>query len=120
MHFGLWTIRKGGIMGIISGFLKTKRYRKLSDGSYQLQSEWTSSDTTEMPDGTTLSEKIKSHPQQASDITGGTFKGQVSSPAGTDYTTSRMRNVVLLPEDNDPGENETTTYSNGSIICVYK
>ena len=107
-------------MGIISGFLKTKRYRKLSDGSYKLQSEWTSSDTVEMADGKTLTDKIKSHSQNASDITGGTFKGQVSAPNGTDYDTNRMRNLVLLPEERDPGEGATTTYVSGSIICVYK
>ena len=107
-------------MGIISGFIKTKRYRKLADGSYKLQSDWASSDTIEMADGKTLSEKITSHPQNASDITGGTFKGQVIAPAGTDYTTNRMRNIVMLPADNDPGKDVTTTYANGSIICIYE
>ena len=41
-------------MSILSGFLKTKRYR-LTDDGYKLQSEWTSSDTVEMGDGKTLS-----------------------------------------------------------------
>ena len=107
-------------MGIISGFIKTKRYRKQADGNYIIQSELTFSDTVEFADGKTLTDKIKSHAQNASDITGGTFKGQVSAPAGTDYATSRMRNFVLLPEDSDPGEEVSTTYANGSIICVYK
>ena len=107
-------------MGIVSGFIKTKRYRKQSDGNYVLQSELTRPESVEWEDGTTLVTKMSSHSQNASDITGGTFSGQVASPADTDYTTSRMRNVVLLQEDNDPGENETTTYANGSIICVYK
>lgn len=44
-------------MGILSGFFKTKKYRKIDDG-YRLQSEWTSSDTVEMNDGTTLSERF--------------------------------------------------------------
>lgn len=48
-------------MGIISGFIKTKKYRKLSDNNYQIQSEWTSSDTVEFPDGTTLTNKINAH-----------------------------------------------------------
>jgi len=40
-------------MSILSGFLKTKKYRKTSSG-YKLQSEWTNSETVEMPDGSTL------------------------------------------------------------------
>lgn len=40
-------------MSILSGFFKTKKYRKTSSG-YKLQSEWTNSETVEMPDGSTL------------------------------------------------------------------
>lgn len=40
-------------MSILSGFFKTKKYRKTDDG-YRLQSEWTSASTVEMADGTTL------------------------------------------------------------------
>lgn len=40
-------------MAILSGFFKTKKYRKTSDG-YKLQSEWTNAETVEMPDGSTL------------------------------------------------------------------
>lgn len=40
-------------MAILSGFFKTKKYRKTSDG-YKLQSEWTNSETVEMSDGSTL------------------------------------------------------------------
>lgn len=47
-------------MGILSGFLKTKRYRKTETG-YKLQSEWTSSDTVEFPDGKTLTEKMSNY-----------------------------------------------------------
>ena len=32
-------------MSILSGFIKTKKYRLLDSGNYKLQSEWTSSDT---------------------------------------------------------------------------
>ncbi len=45
-------------MSILSGFFKTKKYRK-TDGGYKLQSEWTSSETVEMNDGTTLENKLK-------------------------------------------------------------
>lgn len=40
-------------MSILSGFFKTKKYRKTEDG-YKLQSEWTSASTVELADGTTL------------------------------------------------------------------
>ena len=40
-------------MSILSGFLKTKKYRKTNDG-YKLQSEWTSASTVEMSDGKNL------------------------------------------------------------------
>ena len=38
-------------MSILSGFFKTKRHR-LTDSGYKLQSEWTSSQTVVMGDGT--------------------------------------------------------------------
>ena len=38
-------------MSILSGFFKTKR-RRLTDEGYKLQSEWTSSQTVVMGDGT--------------------------------------------------------------------
>lgn len=40
-------------MAILSGFFKTKKYRKTPSG-YKLQSEWTNAETVEMPDGSTL------------------------------------------------------------------
>lgn len=39
-------------MSILTGILKTKKYRKLSDG-YKLQSEWTSAETVEFKNGGT-------------------------------------------------------------------
>ena len=107
-------------MAILDGFIRTKRYRKLVDGSYKLQSEATHESSVFFDDGTTLTDKIKSHSQSASDITEGTFAGQVSAPTGTDYELNRMRNIVFIPEDSDPGENVTTSYVNGSLICTYK
>ena len=40
-------------MSILSGFFKTKKYRKTPNG-YKLQSLWTSSETVEMGDGNTV------------------------------------------------------------------
>lgn len=44
-------------MSILSGFLKTKKYRKTNDG-YKLQSEWTSASTVEMSDGKNLQDQV--------------------------------------------------------------
>ena len=44
-------------MSIISGYQKIKKHIKTADG-YQLLSHWTSSDTVEMNDGTTLEHRI--------------------------------------------------------------
>lgn len=44
-------------MSILSGFFKTKKYRK-TDSGYKLQSEWTSSQTVQMDDGKTLEENL--------------------------------------------------------------
>ena len=106
-------------MGILSGFIRTKRHRLTSEG-WKVQSEWTHPTSIEFDDGKTLDEKIESHPQSASDITEGTFSGQVSAPAGTDYELNRMRNIVLIPDASDPGANVATSYANGSIICIYE
>lgn len=56
------------------------------------------------------------HNQSASTITGGTFGGQVVAPAGTDYTTARIRNAIIL--SSDPGNGASVGYPNGTIIFV--
>lgn len=45
-------------MSITSGYTKYKRYQKLSDGTYQLVSQWTSSNTVHFDDGATAEAKI--------------------------------------------------------------
>ena len=60
------------------------------------------------------------HNQAASTITAGTFAGQVVAPAGTDYTTARIRNIVVLPKASAPTDGSTSSYSNGTIIFVRK
>ena len=105
-------------MGIIGGYIKTKRYRKVADNQYQIQSELTYSDTVEFDDGTTLTEKMSSHKHNASQITAGTLSGDVVAPASTAYGTNQIRNAVFTTVD--PGAGVTTAYANGSIICVYE
>ena len=58
------------------------------------------------------------HNQAASTITAGTFAGQVVAPAGTEYTTARIRNVAFTTTD--PGVNASSTLPNGSILIVYE
>lgn len=60
------------------------------------------------------------HNQAASTISAGTFAGQVKAPAGTDYTTARMRNGVLLPSASEPTEGAASSYPNGTIVDVYE
>ncbi len=60
------------------------------------------------------------HNQSASTITGGIFDGQVVAPAGTDYTTARMRNVVILPKSSEPADGSASPYANGTITFVKK
>lgn len=57
-------------MSILSGFFKTKKFRKTSDG-YKLESLWTSSQTVEMNDGNTAETNL------------GAIKGITSSLAST-------------------------------------
>lgn len=44
-------------MSILSGFFKTKRYRKTTDG-YKLESNWTSGNTVELDDGNTVQNNL--------------------------------------------------------------
>ena len=43
-------------MSILNGFKKIKKYKKVDENNYQLQSQWTSASTVEMSDGSTLQE----------------------------------------------------------------
>ena len=44
-------------MSILSGFFKTKKYRKTTDG-YKLESNWTSGNTVELDDGNTVQNNL--------------------------------------------------------------
>lgn len=60
-----------------------------------------------------------SHTHAASNITAGTFGATgVVAATGTDYTTNRVRNTVFTTTD--PGAGVSSSYANGSIICVYE
>lgn len=59
-----------------------------------------------------------SHGHAAGNITAGTLGGQIVTPAGTDYDTNRVRNMVLVSAD--PQAGTASAYVNGTIICVYE
>jgi hypothetical protein len=60
-----------------------------------------------------------SHNQAASTITAGTFAATgVKAMAGTDYTTERVRNIVMT--STDPGAGSTSSYANGTVVLVYE
>ena len=69
-------------MAITNGFKKTKKYRKLSDGNYQLQSEWTSSQTVQMDNGTAPSVDAKA---------------TANSASNTDYVNLSFSTLVDVP-----------------------
>lgn len=58
------------------------------------------------------------HNHSASDISSGTFAGNVVAPESTAYTTNMIRNGVITTVD--PGENVSVSYANGSLIFVYE
>lgn len=68
-------------MSILTGFIKTKRHRK-TDAGYILQSEWTHSDTVEMPDGKTLTEAM-SDTEAANKMIKGVIDG--TTPIGNSF-----------------------------------
>lgn len=59
------------------------------------------------------------HNQAASTITAGTFAATgVKAAAGTDYTTERVRNIVMTTTD--PGAGTASSYANGTVVLVYE
>ena len=86
-------------MSILSEFKKIKRYVKESSG-YKLLSQWTSSQTVEMDDGTTLQHKMKSvddslaskAPIESPDLTG--IPKAPTASAGTN--TSQIANTAFV------------------------
>lgn len=79
-------------MAITNGFKKTKKYRKLSDGNYQLQSEWTSSQTVQMDNGKTLEEQMAN--LNVSDVSNSTVTYTQASNR-TNITTGEKLSVAF-------------------------
>lgn len=55
----------------------------------------------------------------AADVTAGTFPATgMKMPAGTDYTTARIRNAVFTASD--PGAGTSSSHVNGTLVFVYE
>lgn len=60
-----------------------------------------------------------SHTHAASNIKSGTFADTaVKAKAGTDYTTERVRNIVMT--ETDPGAGTSSSHANGTVVLVYE
>ena len=71
-------------MSILSGFLKTKKHRKMADGNYKLQSEWTSASTVEMADGNTAETNLGAIQGITDSLTATSSNIALSAKAGND------------------------------------
>lgn len=117
-------------MGILSGYIKTKRFRKQAEG-YILQSELTMADSVEFEDGSTLTEKLTTineevnnkapseHEQSASTITAGTFKGKVlgNATSAAALGEKQFRNIYAGTGELVSGTSSLTT---GNIYIQYE
>lgn len=78
----------------------------------------TMSDTTHTHTPANIGAAASSHTQAASSITTGTFPTTaIYAAAGTDYTTSRIRNIRASTTDLTAG---SSTLSNGELYLVYE
>lgn len=73
-------------MSILSGFFKTKKYRKTSSG-YKLQSEWTSSQTVQMDDGNTAQTNLGDIKGITDSLTATSSNVAISAKAGNNLQT---------------------------------
>lgn len=86
-------------MSILSGFEKVKRYIKTTDG-YKKLSQWTSSQTVELADGSTLQEKVQNwddayssiHSHENKDVLDGTTATYTSEQ---DTAISTLKNSLI-------------------------
>lgn len=119
-------------MGILNGFLRTKRYRRTTEG-YIWQSEDTHESSVKFDDGTTLTDKmteiqekmtkttesLNSHEQSASTITAGTFKGKVlgNATSAAALGEKQFRNIYAGTDELKSGTSSLTT---GNIYIQYE
>lgn len=82
-------------MSILSGFFKTKKYRK-TDSGYKLQSEWTSSQTVQMDDGNTLEENLGAVKGITSSLSSTSSNYALSASAGKSLNDSIKANTSSI------------------------
>lgn len=89
-------------MSILSGFFKTKKYRK-TDTGYQLQSEWTSASTVEMADGNTAETNLGAIQGITDSLTATSSNVALSAKAGSnlqgqiDELNSNLNKKLFYP-----------------------
>ena len=102
-------------MSILSGFLKTKKHRKMADGNYKLQSEWTSASTVEMADGNTAETNLGAIQGITDSLTATSSNIALSAKAGNnlqgqiDTVNSNLTNII---------EDDNTIYR-GRVVFPY-
>lgn len=115
-------------MSILSGFFKTKKYRK-TDTGYQLQSEWTSASTVEMADGNTAETNLGAIQGITDSLTATSSNVALSAKAGSnlqgqiDDVNSNLSNVAQSGADDFTdvsvsGKTVTFTRNDGTTKAI--
>lgn len=93
-------------MSILSGFLKTKKYRKTASG-YKLQSEWTSSQTVQMDDGNTLQTNLGAIKGITSSLTSTNSSYALSAAAGKNLQDQlTLKKYTIVPTNFVPSKTD--------------
>lgn len=82
-------------MGIANGYTKYKRYMKQSDGTYKLQSLWTSANTVHFDDGSTVQTNLGNIKGITSDLT-----CKDHSMAASMYSVNQVNTKVINMDNN--------------------
>ena len=111
-------------MSILSGFLKTKKHRKMADGNYKLQSEWTSASTVEMADGNTAETNLGAIQGITDSLTATSSNIALSAKAGNnlqgqiDTVNSNLGSMDVIGSFRSNGQSVSIDYSKYRTIYV--
>ena len=100
-------------MSILSGFLKTKKHRKMADGNYKLQSEWTSASTVEMADGNTAETNLGAIQGITDSLTATSSNIALSAKAG-----NNLQGQINTVNSNLAWNKVYITYASNKINCI--
>ena len=104
-------------MSISSGYDKFKDYHQTDDGSYKLTSRWTSSNTVELDDGSTVEEKFTETDSKLSENTENieNLNAHASNKTNPHSVTKSQVGLGNVPNvatnDQTPTYNDTTTFA---------